>query len=103
MSEMLPVTSEMSACCIQDLGSMLRANMGLGAYFGVRSRIHFALSGTGEFVSSTVALKLKCAIGSSGLERMGLDSGGLDLINCIWRRLERTGLESRKLDDSKSI
>ena len=74
-------------------------------------------------VSSIVALKLNCAFGASGLERiglengglemidgiwrrlkrMGLESGGLDMINCIWRRLERTGLESKKLEVAKSI
>ena len=49
-------------------------------------------------VSSIVDLKHKCACGSSGVGRMGLGTGGLDMINCIWRRFERTGFESKKLD-----
>jgi hypothetical protein len=62
-----------------------------------------ARAGSSGLASSTVALKLTCAFGSSGLERMGLESGGLEIVNCIWRRLELTGFESTKLEASKSI
>ena len=65
--------------------------------------MQLARAGSSGLASSTVALKLKCAFGSSGLERMGLETGGLEMINCICRRLERTGLESKKLEASKSI
>ena len=60
-------------------------------------------AGSSGLASSIVALNLKCAFGSSGLERMGLESGGLEKINCIWHSLELTGLESKKLEASKSI
>ena len=63
--------------------------------------MQLARAGSSGLASSTVALK--CAFGSSGLERMGLESGGLEMINCIWRRLEWIGLESKKLEASKSI
>jgi hypothetical protein len=71
--------------------------------FCLRTEMQLARAGSSGLASSTVALKLKCAFGSSGLERMGLDSGGLEMINCIWRRLERTGFESKKLEASKAI
>ena len=55
--------------------------------------------------SSTVALKLQRAFGSSGLERMGLERGGLDVSKCIW--LERARAEcfaerSNKCEDSEA-
>ena len=43
----------------------------------VRSEMHLAAAGSSGLASSTVALKLSCAFDSSGLERMGLESGGL--------------------------
>ena len=69
----------------------------------LRSEMQLARAGSSGLVSSTVALKLKCAFGSSGLKRIGLESGGLEMKNGIWRRLERAGLESKKLEASKSI
>ena len=41
--------------------------------------------------SSLVALKLQSAFGSSGLERIGFEHGGLDVSKCIW--LERARAE----------
>ena len=41
--------------------------------------MQLARAGSSGLASSTVALKLKCAFGSSGLERMGLESGGLEI------------------------
>ena len=65
--------------------------------------MQLARAGSSGLASSIVALQLKCPFGSSGLERMGLERGGLEMINCIWRRLERIGLEPKKREASKSI
>ena len=65
--------------------------------------MHLARAGSNGLASSTVALKLKCAFGSSGLERMGLESGGLETINRIWRRLGWTVILSKNLEASKAI
>ena len=63
--------------------------------------MHLARAGSSGLASSTVALKLKCAFGSSGLERIGLESGGLETINRIWRRLGWTVILSKNLEASK--
>ena len=65
--------------------------------------MQLARAGSSGLTWSIVGLKRKCAFGSSGLERMGFERGALEMINCIWRRLERTGLESKKPEASKSI
>jgi hypothetical protein len=65
--------------------------------------MHLARAGSSGLASSTVALKLKCAFGSSGLERMGLESGCLETINRIWRRLGWTVILSKNLEASKAI
>ena len=63
--------------------------------------MHLARAGSSGLASSTVALKLKCAFGSGGLERMGLKIGGLETINRIWRRLGWTVILSKNLEASK--
>jgi hypothetical protein len=65
--------------------------------------MHLARAGSSGLASSTVALKLKCAFGSGELERMGLESGGLETINRIWRRLGWTVILSKNLEASKAI
>jgi hypothetical protein len=65
--------------------------------------MQLARAGSSGLAISTVALKLTCAFGLSGLERMGLAGGGLEMSNCIWRGLERIGREPKKLEASKSI
>ena len=52
--------------------------------------MHLARAGSSGFASSTVALKLTCAFGTSGLERMGLEGGGLDVSNSL-RKKRRSG------------
>ena len=56
-----------------------------------------ARAGSSGSVSNTVALKLDCASGSSGLERMGLEGGGLEKTNCIWRGLDRLDSNPKSL------
>jgi hypothetical protein len=51
--------------------------------------MQLARAGSSGLASSTVALKLKCAFGSSGLERMGLVGGDLEMPNCRQEKAPR--------------
>ena len=97
MSEMLALMSEIAS------HFDLKGASFLGLRFCMSAEMHLARAGSGGLASSTVALKLQRAFGLSGLKWMGLESIGLEMINFIWRRLERTGLESKKLEVSKPI
>ncbi len=53
--------------------------------------------------SSTVAWKDRCACDASGLQRMGLEGGRLEMINDLWARFEWTRILLKKHEISKSI
>ena len=65
-------------------------------------KVQLARAGSSGLASSTAALKLQSAIGSSGLERIGLEQCGLEASNCVWLERAREdwhcGTETSKCD-----
>ena len=64
---------------------------------------HFELQGASYLVLKTILIEVRNALGSSGLERIGLELRGPEGSKCIWLGLEPIGLEPCGPEPSKCI
>ncbi len=70
---------------------------------GLLTEMHSARARCSGLASRTVAWKVKCAFNASGLQRMGLEGGRLEMINDLLGSFEWTRILLKKHENSKSI